>query len=241
MASESRLRPILGHLAWLADRIEDPVNDGRLKDAALLTYNAAAMLQWYFVAPSGYTDTITTGWLRAEVADAINRLVISAEKTTAQADHTDSDNDKRLRGRLVTEIKKVLWSVQRALGIADPMSARMPELEKPPNLKQLLDDFLAAHAEKYRGAIAKGQRIGAKGSSAPNAAINEAIAELIYIHDDARETDMSPALRQLLAQMATGFFKTAVEMLPEDVPHSLRKRLARCAEALTGNPSFSKP
>ncbi len=42
MENESRVTPVLGHLAWLLDRIDAPVNANRLRDAALLTYNAAA-------------------------------------------------------------------------------------------------------------------------------------------------------------------------------------------------------
>jgi hypothetical protein len=212
------MQPILGHLAWLAERIEDPVNDGRLQDAALLVFNAAVMLQWRFLAPVSYADTIG--------------FVESAEKIVAKAENADSEQDKPLRSRLGAHIRKVLRTLPRLLLVANPKPSRLPELESSPKVRELMDEFLAVHAEQYAGAILQGRLTAAKGGSGPDAAMKEAIAGLIYIHDDARETDMTPGLRRSLAQMAAGFFKTTVEIPPADLPPARRRRLLRLADGL---------
>ncbi len=232
MHTESRMQPILGHLAWLAERIEDPVNDGRLQDAALLVFNAAVMLQWRFLAPVSYADTIRDMRSRVEAAEVIDGFVESAEKIVAKAENADSEQDKPLRSRLGAHIRKVLRTLPRLLLVANPKPSRLPELESSPKVRELMDEFLAVHAEQYAGAILQGRLTAAKGGSGPDAAMKEAIAGLIYIHDDARETDMTPGLRRSLAQMAAGFFKTTVEIPPADLPPARRRRLLRLADGL---------
>lgn len=242
MEYESRIAPVLGHLAWLAERIPDPANDGRAHDAALLTYNAAAMLQWRFVAPVSHADLISVEWRRTEAAEAIDKLVTSSEKAVAKAAKSARDQDKRLRAQLVTEINKVVEVVARSLQIALPTPTRMLELESSPNVRELLDEFLAAHAEQYAAAILEGRIAAAKREAGPDAALKEAIAGLIYIHDDAREAGMSPGLRRPLTQMAAGFFKTAVEQQAEEsLPAAQKRRLLRLADGLVESAASANP
>ena len=107
MDYQSRIEPILGHLAWLAERIEDSTNDGRAYDAAVLTYNAAAMLQWYFVAPVSYADTIRDDRTRAEAAELIDDLVTASRRIVTQAKDATKKEDEALRDRLTKQINKV--------------------------------------------------------------------------------------------------------------------------------------
>jgi hypothetical protein len=230
--TESRMRPILGHLAWLAERIEDPVNDGRLQDAALLVFNAAVMLQWRFMAPVSIEDTIRDMSLRVEAAEVIDGLVMAAEKIVTKTEGADSEQDKSLRSRLKSQIRKVLSTLPGLLLFGNPESARVPELEISPNVRELMDEVLAVYADEYAEAISKGRLIGAKGGSGPDAAMNEAIAGLVYIHDGAREADMAPSLRQSLSRVMAGFFKTAVENQPDGFPAAEKKRLLRLADGL---------
>ena len=230
--TESRMRPILGHLAWLAERIEDPVNDGRLRDAALLVFNAAVMLQWRFMAPVSIEDTIRDLGHRVEAAEAIDGLVVAAEKIVAKAEGADSEQDKSLRSRLKSHIRKVHSTLPGLLLIGNPESARVPELETSPNVRELMDEVLAVYAEEYADAISKGRLIGAKGGGGPDAALNEAIAGLVYVHDDAREADMAPSLRHSLSRVMAGVFKTAVESQPDGFPAAEKKRLLRLADGL---------
>ena len=232
MNYESRIAPVLGHLAWLAERITDEANNGRAHDAALLTYNAAVMLQWRFVAPVSSADTVFDETSRREAAEIIDKFVKSAEKIVAKAEGADSEQDIVLRAKLVADIRRILKTLPRLLAVANLEPTRLPELETSPNVRALMDEFLAVHAEQYAEAILQGRIAGMKGGSGPEAAMNEAIAGLIYAHDDAREADMTPSLRRSLAQMAAGFFKTAVEIQPEDILPASRKRLLRLANSL---------
>ena len=193
MVSESRVRPILDHLAWLAERIDDSVNAGRAYDAAVLTYNAAVMLQWQYVAPQSYADTITHEATRIEAADLIDRLVQASEKIVAKAERGIGDHDAALRDKLAAEIRKVLRTLPALFHLAGPTPARMPELEKSPNVRELLDEFLSAHAEQYTDAILKGRIAAAKGEVGPDAALKEAIAGLIFMHDRARDRHVARA------------------------------------------------
>jgi hypothetical protein len=118
----------------------------------------------------------------------------------------------------------------------------MPELESSPNVRELVDEFLAAHAERYADAIQRGRLAAAKGEAGPDAALKEAIAGLIYIHDDAREADMTPGLRRSLARMAAGFFKTAVEQQAEErLPPAQKRRLQRLADGLVESAASANP
>jgi hypothetical protein len=232
MNYESRIAPVLGHLAWLAERITDEANNGRAHDAALLTYNAAVMLQWRFVAPVSSADTVFDETSRREAAEIIDKFVKSAEKIVAKAEGADSEQDKVLRAKLVADIRRILKTLPRLLAVANLEPTRLPELETSPNVRALMDEFLAVHAEQYAEAILQGRIAGMKGGSGPQAAMNEAIAGLIYAHDDAREADMTPSLRRSLAQMAAGFFKTAVQIQPDELPAASRKRLLGLANSL---------
>jgi hypothetical protein len=241
MKRDSQIGAVLAHLAWLAERINDPINAGRLQDAALLTYNAAVMLQWRFVAPLSYADTIQDTGSQVEAAEAISRLVTSAEKVVAKAEHADNAQDKVLRAKLVTDIRRAIKTLPILLSVANPKPTRLPELETSPKIRALMDEFLAAHAEEYAEAISIGRLVAARGGSGPAATMNEAIAGLIYIHDDARDADMTPGLHRSLAQMAAGFFKTAVEIQPDDLPAASRKRLLRLADGLVESAASANP
>ena len=232
MDYQSRIEPILGHLAWLAERIEDSTNDGRAYDAAVLTYNAAAMLQWYFVAPVSYADTIRDTGHRVEAAEVIDGLVLAAEKIVGKAEGADSEQDKALRSRLRAHIRKVLKTLPELRLVWNTKPIRVPELETSPNVRELMDEVLAVYAEEYAEAILKGRLIGAKGGSGPDAALNEAIAGLVYVHDDAREADMAPSLCHSLSRVMAGVFKTAVENQPDGFPTAEKKRLLRLADGL---------
>ncbi len=235
MESGSRVIPVLGHLAWLAERINDPVNDGRARDAALLVFNAAAILHWRFVAPVSYGDTVANELHRTDASRAIDGLVRSSEKIVAKAEHADSDQDRSLRVQLTAKIHEVVTTVSRSMLLSEPYPARLPELEASPNVRELLDEFLGVHAKQYADAILKGRYAGAKGGGGADAGLNEAVAGLIYAYDHAREVDTSPMLRRSLAQMAAGFFKTAVEIQPDDLPAAQEKRLQGLANTLIGN------
>ena len=117
----------------------------------------------------------------------------------------------------------------------------MRELEAPPNIRELLGEALATHANEHADAIAKGKHIAAKGGIGPYKAVTEALAELAYVCDRAGDAGMPPNLRRPLTQMAAGFLKTAVEIKSEDFSPALKRRLVRRAETLITSATPSKP
>ena len=242
MDDESQLTPLLGHLAWLADRIDDPVNDGRLKDAALLTYNAAIMLQWRLEFPVSGHDRIRNEDTRRAVAEVVDGLVTLVEWIVAKADDADEDQDKRLRNLLVAEITRSLQSLHGLLLTGESVAARVPALEAAPNVRELLDGFLAAYSGQNADAIEEGRIRAAQREVGPDAAFREAIAGLIYINDHAREADMSPGLRRPLTQISAGFFKTALRQQAEEgLSPARKKRLLRLANSLVQSAASANP
>jgi hypothetical protein len=233
MEGESRIAPVLGHLAWLAERIDDDINRGRAHDAALLTYNAAVMLQWRFTAPVSYADTIQDPALRSEAAELINdfvntsrRMVVRAKQDPAAAE------DETVRKQLTKKINKVTKNLPRLLLASNPVPERRPEFEEAANLRQLMAEFLTAHKDQYSAAIAKGKALGAKGGTGPEAALNEALAAVIYSQDAAETGSMLPELQSGLSRIAAGFFKTAVDMQPDDMPPEEKRLWRRLADSL---------
>jgi len=232
MDGESRLKPILNHLAWLADRIDDPVNDGRLKDAALLTYNAAAMLQWRFVFPVSDLDTIVAPEARNEAARLIDSLVKTARRTVTQAKEHPAE-DERIRRGLVRAISKVVAKLPGVLLVGHPTPMWMPELQSAPDLVALVDEFLDAHRDDYGWAIAKGKASVDTQRTGPAAAIQEAIAWLGYVHSPEYAAAGAPEEHSVLARLTAGYLKTAVELPPEsDVPTAGRRGLRDLAQSL---------
>jgi len=232
MENESRVTPVLGHLAWLLDRIDAPVNANRLRDAALLTYNAAVMLQWRFVTPVSFADVCKNDASRMKAAEVIDALVNVAEKVSVKPDDVTDERDKRLRAQLMGSIRKVLATLPSVLLITTPAPARMPELERSVNAKTLLDEFLAVRAKDQDVAVLEGRLAAGHGHAGPDAAFRAAIAALIYTQDRAHKGDMPYRSWDALARLAAGFLKTAVEAKADELPPPQLKRLLRLADAL---------
>jgi len=241
MNGPSRIRPVLCHLKWLAENVDTPANQGRAYDAAVLTYNAATTLQWYFVFPVSDLDTTANPAAHDEAAGLIDGLVKTARKTVTSA-KDDATQDERIRSRLSRAIRKVVDKIPYLLLVGNPVPEWLPELQLAPDIAGLMDEFLAVHAEQHAAALLEGRIAAAKGVAGPHTALKEAIAGLIYIHDDAREADMSPGLRRPLTQMAAGFFKTAVEQQAEEsLPPAQKRRLLQLADGLVESDASANP
>lgn len=236
MTGPSRISEILDHLAWLADRINDGSNRGRGYDAALLTYNAAAVLQWCFVASVNSADTIHDAVARAESAQLIDNLVIASRRLAMKAKSSAvPGQDVDIRTRLVKEIGRVLKNLPQLMAAPLPIPIRKDELEAAVSIPALIDEFIAVNKKDHPEAIARGWAVGAKGGTGPEASLNEAIATLICVHGADNEASRTPELRRGLARIAAGFFKTAVGMQPDDISPEQKKRLQRLADSLVAS------
>lgn len=232
MEYESRISPVLGHLAWLAERIDSKANRGRAYDAAVLTYNAAAMLQWHFVLPVSYADVIRDAGQRAEAAGLIDSLVTTARKLVTEAKDAPGKTDDEIRERLRKLIDKTIEKLRRLFLALTPEPERVPELEEFSSLRALMDAFLDAHKEDFGPAIAKGRALGSKVGTGPEAALDEAVAGLVYVHEPGTKTTANPKDQRALAQMAAGFFKTAVDIQPDELSGRERKWWRKMADTL---------
>lgn len=231
MSGESRIKVTLSHLAWLARYMTGGENNGRAFDAAILTYNAAAILQWQFIAAVSPADTIPDGGARATAAKAIDDFVVVARRIVSQSQSGASD-DRGIRNRLAKEIGRVLEEVPRLMFFGPPAPARSTELEDAPNVPELLTEFVNSHKTDHREAIARGRARGAKGDRGPYAAIKEAVAALVYVHAPEKTEGVRDASRLALAALAAGFLKTAVEMQHDDTPAVERRRWKPVVEGL---------
>jgi len=232
MESESRLWPILGHLAWLAENVDTPSNRGRAHDAAVLTYNAAARLKWHFVFPVSDMDTTADPAAHDEAAGLIDGLVMTARKAVTSA-KDDATQDERIRSRLSRAIRRVVDKIPYLLLVGNPVPKWLPELQLAPDIAGLMDEFLGAHYGQYGPAIAKGKASANIQRMGPDAAVQEAIAWLAYAHSPTYAATATPKERNGLAQMAAGYLKTAVDMQREShVPAPKRRRLQDLAQRL---------
>lgn len=232
MTNAPEIRPILCHLAWLAENVDKPANRGRAYDAALLTYNAAAMLQWRFVFPMTDLDTPANPESRNEAASLIDALVTTARKTVTTAKDNAAE-DERFRRRLSRAIRKVVERLSGLMLVGNPVPEWLPELQSAPDIAGLMDEFLKAHRVAHGPAIAKGKASADTERTGPNAAIHEAIAWLVYAYSPEYTASGRPKERNVVAQMAAGYLKTAVELQSgSDLPATKRRRLQDLSQCL---------
>jgi hypothetical protein len=230
----SAIKPILGHLAWLAKNIDTPANSGRAYDAALLTYNAAAILQWRFVFPVSDLDTSQNGEYRLKIMRLIKALVKTSRELVEDAKDTVGD-DVPLRRRLARAIRTVVSRIPALLPTVSPTPQLMPELQLAPDVVRLLDEFLDAHHDRYREAVARGRAAARTERTGQAAAIQEAVAWLAYSHSSGYATARTREEHGVLAQLAAGYLKTAVEMpLDGDVLAAETRSLRDLAQSLAG-------
>ena len=234
-AGESNLLPILDHLAWLAECVADKANTGRAFDAALMTYNAAVMLEWRFRFPLGDWALPPDSPEWAEAAELMDKLSMSSRAIIEQVTAATKKKDDDYRAKLRTLIKRVLKKLPAVLSVRTPKAVYMPALNWSPNVRQLIQEFLDAHRHERADAIKKGWAAGKAASVGPEAALSEAIASILYVHTSQVMTAQSADLRRSLGQMAAGFLETALEDLPDGLSAARRKRWRLLAKWLASD------
>lgn len=232
LAGESNLLPILDHLAWLGERVADRVNVGRVYDAALLTYNAAVMLEWRFRFPLGDWALPPDSPEWAKAAELMDEFSMSSRAIVEKVETAPKKAADAYRPKLRAHIKRVLMRLPDLLSVRTPTPAYMAALNESPDIRFLMQEFLDAHRHEYADAIKKGLAAGKAESVGPEAALSEAIASLLYVHTSQGMAAQSADLRRSLGQMAAGFLETAVEDLPDGVSAVQKKRWRRLAKWL---------
>ena len=234
-AGASDLLPILDHLAWLAECVADEANADRAYDAALLTYNAAVMLEWRFRFPLGEWTLPLDRPEWAEAAKLMDDLSMSSRAIVEKVKTAPKKEADAYRAKLRARIKRVLKRLPDLLSVRTPTPAYMAALNESPNVRMLMGEFLEAHRDEYTDAIAEGKAAGKARDVGPEAALSEAVASLLYVHTSQGMKAQPADLRRSLGQMAVGFLKTAVEDLPDGVSPAQRKRWRRLAKWLASD------
>ena len=137
MAGSSRISDILDHLAWLRDQLAAEVNQGNAYAGALLTYNAASLLQWHFVFPEPHT----MGWIKdkdklAPAAKAIDNFVWAMRNLFQQAKKhyiagiSLGEESVGVIAAIRKQITKVLRELPKLFQLSKPIPRRATECEQ---------------------------------------------------------------------------------------------------------------
>lgn len=135
MAGTSNISKVMNHLAWLREQLGTEINRGNAYAGALLTYNAAAMLQAHFVFPSSDEDRIQSPAGRTQAAKLIDDFVWEVRSLFQEAkSRQGSGRDvSKATNALIDELKKqvikVLRGLPRLAGLPAAHPVRFVELE----------------------------------------------------------------------------------------------------------------
>lgn len=170
MAETLNISTILDHLAWLREQLGVEVNRGNAHAGALLVYNAAAMLQWKFVFPSGDQDRIDDAADRNRAAKLIDDFVWEVRGLHQEAKALDASGrpkstaTKSVLDRLTTQLTKVLRQLPKLAGLPEPSPVRDIGLEQEIETGDLVGDWVRSRHEPKaatsKGGVAPGPRSG---------------------------------------------------------------------------------
>jgi hypothetical protein len=186
MPGPSTISRVLDHLAWLRDQLEADVNSRNAYAGALLTYNAAAALQWHFVLPVSKGDEAPDIASRSKAAKAIDDFVWRVRELFIDAKSLTEKQSKGKRGRsivadLCKAISSVLRRVPRLLKLPEPMPDVWYELLKSLDPIAMLKDWLKARGLPVKATPAALKKAGLMG---PRSGLRSALAAVAVIADD---------------------------------------------------------
>lgn len=218
MAETLNISTILNHLAWLQYQIGRDVNRDRVLDGALLTLNAAAMLQARFVMPMEQeTDQIPDADI-TKAAKLIDDFFWRVrELTDAAADLVAADKPRRLaacRSTLLDEIAKVLKKAPKLLKLSTPIPVRAPSLERSKGFDGLVQDW--SQRQISRTPIDLGPaRFDVE--AGPHAGLLKALAGVLVVNHSA-------VMQQCEPEVAAAIRDTAVRNLEFDIGETAREQ-----------------
>jgi hypothetical protein len=212
-SGESKIKRVLEHLAWLKEQAGQDINRDRAYDAALLTYNAAVMLQWHFVLTTSTADQIQDQKARRRAAKLIEGFVWSArEKVEKLQDPKPSVRAVReLRDELLLALEALLKVLPGYFGLLAPRLTRDPSLERAPRLRELVDDWLREDAKKHRREIADARALVTQ-PAAEQPPFAAALAGLSFAYDSDAFYGMSPSTQAVVRQISRGTLAAEIEM-----------------------------
>jgi hypothetical protein len=236
MKQISQISPVLDHLAWWEAHIRER-SDHLQFDAlhtALLTYNAAVMLQWRAVCSSSYVDIDRYRRGQQAVSAVIGKLLDLSRKVVTDLQDQGSQNAAASLNKLSQGIKEAIAELLPLFRLPEPKAARLTDLERNPDIPQLIREYMAEHGLAATRAAPAAGLSGASEEEGPDAAIHAAIAMLVVSladdEDDAEAND--PGFKRALVRISKGFLKTAVDLKAEEHDSPELHRLKDLADAM---------
>jgi hypothetical protein len=188
MPGPSTISRVLDHLAWLRDQLGADVNTGNAYAGALLTYNAAAGLQWHFVLPENSFDYVMKDEAaRRKAARLIDDFVWSARELFAKAKRASKKAltgkpGKTLLGDLRAAIATVLRRLPKLMDLPKPVPSAWHDLLKSLDPMAMLREWLTARGLPVKTTNAAMKKMGLMG---PRSGLRSALAAASVVADDS--------------------------------------------------------
>jgi hypothetical protein len=208
VGSDSKIRPILGHLAWLKTQSNAEINRDRAYDAALLIWNAAVVLQWYFVMPVSPADQIAEETARNQAAKLIDDFVWAMKAVFEGAEALKERDAERIanaddcRQELHKRLAVLLKRLPVLFKLESPKPVRLPELEHAQDYAKLLRDWATNHPRTTAVDLGLVFRDVSHG---PADGLRRSLAGLLVANDPRAMGMCSPQNRKLFRKTLAGF------------------------------------
>jgi len=214
MAGESKIKRVLEHLAWLKEQAGAEINHDRAYDAALLTYNAAVMLQWHFVMPASETDQIQSEADRKMAAKLIDDFVWAVKTVFEKAEAAKNSRPAETEAlqlclkSLKRLVATLLRTVPPLFAIETVTPIRFRELERTQDYAKHLGEWVHEHPRVFatdRGPLSASLRDG------PGAGLRRSIAAVHVAQDTAAMKTCPPHIRRAFRETVAGFVEFDAE------------------------------
>ena len=214
MAGESKIKRVLEHLAWLKEQAGAEINLDRAYDAALLTYNAAVMLQWYFVMPTTEADQIQNEADRKTAAKLIDdfvwavKAVFEKAETAQNSRPAETETLQLCMKSLKRLIAKILLKLPPLFAIETVTPVRFRDLERTQDYAKHLGEWVRKHPREFltdRGPLSASLRDG------PGAGLRRSLAAVHVAQDTTAMKTCPPHIRRAFRQTVAGFVEFDAE------------------------------
>jgi hypothetical protein len=236
MPGPSTISRVLDHLAWLRDQLEADVNSRNAYAGALLTYNAAAALQWHFVLPVSKGDEAPDSASRSKAAKAIDDFVWRVRELFIDVKSLTEKQSKGKRGRsivadLCKAISSVLRRVPRLLGLPKPMPDVWYELLKSLDPIAMLKDWLKARGLPVKASAAALKKAGLDG---PRSGLRSTLAAASVAADDRVYGPSGRAYRDGSSEVVAAILGHAMEEYVATLGKTSAKRMKGFVQDIIG-------
>jgi hypothetical protein len=155
MASNSKIKPILEHIAWLENALRDSDTPETPYRKALLALNAATLLDWHFTLPSqNPRKPLAKPSARKKLQKLIASFTDATRNGVSKTEYLTNSNAEKPLGTLADATAGFLKQVTELWGI-EITPRREPEFEKPLKPAELISQWLEGNKPTKAGRAAK--------------------------------------------------------------------------------------